>query len=174
MTNISDIYKALAVRINYPVQPTYRCMQKIIGYINLLLSLTNTPQKIIEVELSGEPNKRYLYSPDPNEKVSYLTNGKPCQLNPDGTIHTKDKTAFVIRNGIFQGLQEGEVKSFVTDETDILSDDHYLQPLLTSLFLVISGVQPSEAVMYINDACTRSTAKSDLKQVDLNRVKRRL
>ena len=44
MTNVKDIYKALAVRINYPVQPTYRCLEKVIGYINLLLSLTNTHQ----------------------------------------------------------------------------------------------------------------------------------
>ena len=41
MSNVLDIYKALAVRINYPITPTYRCMQKIIGYINLLMSLAN-------------------------------------------------------------------------------------------------------------------------------------
>lgn len=172
MTNILDIYKALAVRINYPVQPTYRCMQKIIGYINLLLSLSNAPQVVVEVQLSGPPNKRY-YNKD-NEKIAYLKDGKACTINPDGTIKTKDETAFVIRTGLFVGLQEGETKNFVTDETDVLADDYYLQPLLTSLFLVISGVQPSEAVMYINDACTRSTALVDVKQVDINRVKRRL
>lgn len=172
MTNVNDIYKALAVRINYPIQPTYRCMQKIIGYINLLLSLTNTPQMVIEVELSGQPNKRY-YRKD-NEKIAYLKNGEPCKLNPDGTIHTKDETAYVIRNSMFVGLQEGEPKGFVTDETDILADDYYLQPLLTSLFLVISGVQPSEAVMYLNDACTRTTAKVETRQVNIDRIKRRL
>ena len=43
MTTVSDIYQALAVRINYPVTPTYRCLQKIIGHINLIVSLANTP-----------------------------------------------------------------------------------------------------------------------------------
>jgi hypothetical protein len=172
MTNVLDIYKALAVRINYPVTPTYRCLQKIIGYINLLLSLSNTPQVIVEVQLSGEPNKRYYKRA--NEKIAYLLDGKPCKLNPDGTIHTKDETAFVIRTGLFQSLDTGEVKNFITTETDVLSDDYYLQPILTSLFLVISGVQPSEAVMYINDACSRSNAKADLRQVDISKITRRL
>lgn len=172
MTNVSDIYKALAVRINYPVQPTYRCLQKIIGYINLLISLANAPQAIIEVPLSGSPNKRYYNSN--HEQISYLLDGTPCKLNPDGTIHTKDSTAYVVRTGLFVGLQQGEVKNFVTDETDILADDYYLQPILTALYLIISGVQPSEAVMYINDACSRSTAKADVKQVNLSRIKRRL
>lgn len=172
MTNVLDIYKALAVRINYPVTPTYRCMQKIIGYLNLLLSLTNTPQAIIEVALDGEPNKRYYKRA--NEKIAYLLNGKPCTLNPDGTIHTKDETAYVIRNGLFLGLQSGEPRNFISDETDILADDYYLQPILTSLFLVISGVPPTEAVMYINDACTRSVAKVNTKQVNVRKIERRL
>ena len=172
MTNIADIYKALAVRINYPIQPTYRCMQKIIGYINLLLSLTNTPQIIVEVPLSGEPRKRFYKRT--GEKIAYLLNGEPAPINPDGTINTPDSSAYVIRTGLFQSLNDGSVKNFVTSEEDILSDDYYLQPLLTALFLTISGVQPSEAVMYINDACTRSTAKVHTQQVDLKRVKRRL
>ena len=172
MTNMMDIYKALAVRINYPVQPTYRCMQKIIGYLNLLLSLSNTPQAIVEVALSGEPGKRY-YNKN-NEQIAYLKDGRPCKLNPDGTIHTKDETAFVIRKGLFQDLQTGSVKQFVTQDDDILSDDYYLQPILTSLFLVLSGVQPSEAVMYINDACSRSNAGVETRQVDTTRIKRRL
>lgn len=172
MTNVSDIYKALAVRINYPLQPTYRCMSKVIGYINLLLSLTNTPQLLIEVGLSGDVNARY-YNND-NEKVAYLLDGTPCKLNPDGTIHTKDETAYVIRNSIFIGLDNGEPKQFVDSETDILSDDYYLQPLLTSLYLLISGVQPSEAVMYLNDACTRTVAKVHTQQIDVHSIKRRL
>lgn len=172
MMNVSDIYKALAVRINYPVQPTNRCMQKIIGYINLLISLTNTPQMIVEVPLQGNANRRYYNRPD--ETIAYLLDGSPCKLNPDGTIYTKDTTAYVIRTGLFQDLQDGSVKKFVTSDTDVLADDYYLQPILTALFLVISGVQPSEAVMYINDACSRSAAKSDLKQINLNRIKRRL
>lgn len=172
MTNVKDIYAALAVRINYPVEPTYRCMQKIIGYINLLLSLSNTPQVIVEVPLSGEPNKRY-YKRN-NEKIAYLKNGSPCILNPDGTIKTKDTTAYVIRTGLFQDLETGKVKNFITNDTDVLADDYYLQPILTSLFLVLSGVQPSEAVMYINDACTQSTAKVETRQVDVNRIRRRL
>lgn len=172
MTNIADIYRALAVRINYPVQPTYRCMQKIIGYINLLLSLSNTPQVVVEVELAGKDNHKYFIKE--GEKIAYLKDGKPAKLNPDGTIHTKDDTAYVVRTGLFQDLQTGDVKNFVTDETDVLSDDYYLQPLLTALFLTISGVQPSEAVMYINDACTRTVSKVEMKQVDVNRIKRRL
>lgn len=172
MTNVTDIYKALAVRINYPIIPTYRCMEKIIGYINLLLSLTNTPQNVIEVELSGEPNKRYYRRE--GEKIAYLKTGQPCKLNPDGTIHTKDETAFVIRNGLFVSLQDGSPKNFVTSETDVLADDYYLQPILTALFLVLSGVQPSEAVMYINDACTRTTAKVETRQININTAKRRL
>ncbi len=172
MTNMMDIYKALAVRINYPVQPTYRCMQKIIGYLNLLLSLSNTPQAIVEVALSGEPGKRYLNRK--NEQIAYLKDGRACKLNPDGTIHTNDESAFVIRKGLFQDLQTGSVKQFITSEDDILSDDYYLQPILTSLFLVLSGVQPSEAVMYINDACSRSNAGVETRQVDTTRIKRRL
>lgn len=172
MTNIADIYKALAVRINYPVVPTYRCMQKIIGYINLLLSLSNAPQMVIEVPLSGPPKKRYYRRT--GEKVAYLKDGKPCKLNPDGTIDTKDDTAYVVRTGLFQDLQTGEVKNFVTSEDDVLADDYYLQPILTALFLTISGVQPGEAVMYINDACTRTITKVDVHQVDVNRIKRRL
>lgn len=172
MTNMLDIYKALAVRINYPVQPTYRCIQKIIGYLNLLLSLSNTPQTIIEVQLAGTPGHRY-YNRN-NEQIAYLKDGRPCKLNPDGTIATKDETAFVIRKGLFQDLQTGSPKTFITSEDDILSDDYYLQPILTSLFLVLSGVQPSEAVMYINDACSRSFAEVDTRQIDTKRIKRRL
>lgn len=172
MTNMADIYRALAVRINYPVQPTYRCMQKIIGYLNLLLSLSNTPQVIVEVALSGEPNKRYYNRV--GELIAYLKDGKPCKLNPDGTIYTKDETAYVIRKGLFQDLQTGSVKNYITSEDDILSDDYYLQPILTSLFLVLSGVQPSEAVMYINDACSRSNADVDTRQIDTRGIKRRL
>ena len=103
-----------------------------------------------------------------------MLNGEPAPINPDGTINTPDSSAYVIRTGLFQSLDDGSVKNFVTSEEDILSDDYYLQPLLTALFLTISGVQPSEAVMYINDACTRSTAKVHTQQVDLKRVKRRL
>ena len=172
MSNVLDIYKALAVRINYPIKPTYRSLQKIIGYINLLLSLANAPQVIVEVPLSGPNNAKYYNKI--GERVAYLKNGKPVPLNPDGTIHTKDTSAYVIRTGLFQSLQTGEVKNFITDETDILSDDYYLQPLLTSLYLLLSGVQPSEAVMYINDACVRTIAEVDTTQVDINRIKRRL
>lgn len=172
MSTVTDIYKALAVRINYPIEPTHRCMQKIIGYLNLLLSLSNTPQYIVEVKLDGNPGKRYYNKR--NEKIAYLLDGSPAQLNPDGTINTKDSTAFVIRSGLFQDNNTGFQKNFVTSEADILTDDYYLQPILTSLFLVLSGVSPSEAVMYINDACTRSTAKVHTQQVNLNNIKRRL
>ena len=173
MTTVKDIYTALAVRINYPVQPTYRCLQKIIGYINLLVSLSSTPQVIIEVELSGEPRKRY-YNSSTNEKVAYLKNGKPCKLNPDGTIDTKDKTAYIIRTGLFQDISSGSPKKFVTSETDVLADDYYLQPILTSLFLALNGVTPSEAVMYINSACSKSNADANIKQINMDNIKRRL
>ena len=172
MTNVKDIYKALAVRINYPVQPTYRCLEKVIGYINLLLSLTNTPQIIVEVPLKGNPGKRVYKKV--GEKISYMLNGEPAKLNPDGTINTTDETAYVIRNGLFVDLESGETKNFVTSETDILADDYYLQSILTSLYLVLNGVQPNEAVMYINDACTRSVAKVDTRMLDIDRIKRRL
>lgn len=172
MTNVKDIYKALAVRINYPVQPTYRCLEKVIGYINLLLSLTNTPQIIVEVPLKGNPGKRVYKKV--GEKISYMLNGEPAKLNPDGTINTKDETAYVIRNGLFVDLESGETKNFVTSETDILADDYYLQSILTSLYLVLNGVQPNEAVMYINDACTRSVAKVNTRMLDIDKIKRRL
>lgn len=172
MSTVTDIYKALAVRINYPIEPTHRCIQKIIGYLNLLLSLSNTPQYIIEVKLDGEPGKRYYNKR--NEKIAYMLDGSPAVINPDGTINTKDQTAFVLRNGLFIDNDTGFQKNFVTSETDILVDNYYLQPILTSLFLVLSGVGPSEAVMYINDACTRSTAKVSTQQVDLKTIKRRL
>lgn len=172
MTTVKDIYTALAVRINYPVQPTYRCLQKIIGYINLLVSLSSTPQVIIEVELSGEAGKRYYNSN--HEKIAYLKDGKPCKLNPDGTINTKDKTAYVIRTGLFQDISSGSPKKFVSSETDVLADDYYLQPVLTALFLALNGVNPSEAVMYINSACAKSNAISNIKQIDMSSIKRRL
>lgn len=172
MTTVRDIYKALAVRINYPVEPTYRCLQKIIGYINLLISLSNTPQVIVEVPLSGEPNKRFYNRI--GEKVAYLKNGKPCPLNPDGTIRTADSTAYVIRTGMFQSLDTGEAKKFVTSDTDILSDDFYLQPILTSLYLTLNGVNPSEAVMYINSACTKSFTQANLKQINMSDIRRKL
>lgn len=172
MTNVLDIYRALAVRINYPVEPTYRCLQKIIGYLNLLLSLTNTPQVIIEVPLSGPAGKRFYIKK--SEKIAYMLDGSPAKLNPDGTINTKDATAYVIRNGLFQSLSDGSTKNFVTDETDILSDDYYLQPILTSLFLLLSDVPPNEAVMYINDACTKSVAKVHTQMIDTDSIKRRL
>ena len=172
MSTVTDIYKALAVRINYPIEPTHRCMQKIIGYLNLLLSLSNTPQYIVEVPLDGKPNKRFYNKK--NEKIAYMLDGSPVPLNPDGTINTTDSTAFVIRTGLFQDRDTGTPKNFITSENDALTDDYYLQPILTSLFLVLSGVSPSEAVMYINDACTRSTAKVHTQQVNLNNIKRRL
>lgn len=172
MTTVKDIYTALAVRINYPVEPTYRCMQKIIGYINLLVALSNTPQIIVEVELSGEPNKRFYKRT--GETVAYLKNGEPCPLNPDGTIRTADKTAYVIRTGLFQSIDTGASKKFVTSETDILADDYYLQPILTSLYLVLNGVNPSEAVMYINSACSKDFASVDTKMINMKKIKRRL
>lgn len=172
MTNVKDIYKALAVRINYPVLPTYRCMQKIIGYLNLLISLTNTPQVIVEVELSGPSRKRFYKRT--GEKIAYLKNGKPCKLNPDGTIDTADKTAYVIRDGLFQSLDTGESKKFVTSDTDVLADDYYLQPILTALYLSLNGVNPSEAAMYINSACTKSFASADMKLIKMDSIKRRL
>ena len=172
MSNVTDIYKALAVRINYPIEPTHRCIQKIIGYLNLLLSLTNTPQYVVEVKLDGQPGKRF-YNKN-NEKIAYMLDGSPALMNPDGTINTKDSTAFVIRSGLFQDNDTGFQKNFVTSEKDVLTDNYYLQPILTALYLVLSGVSPSEAVMYINDACTRSTAKVHTQQVNLNNIKRRL
>ena len=173
MTAVIDIYKALAVRINYPVTPTYRCLEKIIGYLNLLISLSNTPQVIIEVELKGDPHKRWYRKS--GEKISYTLDGKPAKFNPDGTIDTVDTTAYVIRTGLFVDSETGDSKNFITSRNDILSDDYYLQPILTALYLVISGVQPNEAVMYINDACTRSIAKSDTTMVrNINNIRRRL
>lgn len=172
MTDVLDIYKALAVRVNYPITPTYRSMQKVIGYLNLLLSLANAPQAIVEVALSGPDNAKYYRRV--GEQVAYMKNGKPVKLNPDGTIHTKDTSAYVVRTGLFQSLQDGSVKKFITDSTDILADDYYLQPILTSLYLLLSGVTPGEAVMYINDACTRTITEVDTSQVDVRRIKRRL
>lgn len=172
MTNVVDIYKALAVRINYPIEPTHRCIQKIIGYLNLLISLSNTPQYIVEVLLEGDPGKRYTTKR--SDRVAYLSDGSPAVMNPGGTINTHDDKAFVIRTGLFMDLQTGDIKNFVTDQTDVLSDDYYLQPILTSLYLVLSGVSPSEAVMYINDACTRSTAKVHTQQINIDNIKRRL
>lgn len=173
MTTVADIYKALAVRINYPVTPTYRCLEKIIGYLNLLLSLSNTPQVIIEVTLKGDPHKRWYKKS--GEQISYLKNGSPVKLNPDNTIDTTDETAYVIRTGLFTDSDSGDTKNYVTSSSDILADDYYLQPILTALFLVISGVQPNEAVMYINDACTRSVAKADTRMVrNIPNIKRRL
>lgn len=172
MSNVTDIYKALAVRINYPIEPTHRCIQKIIGYLNLLLSLSNTPQYVVEIPLEGEPKAKYPAKV--SDRIAFLKNGKPCEMNPDGTINTSDTSAFTIRTGLFQNLDDGTIKNFVTSETDVLADDYYLQPILTSLYLVLSGVSPSEAVMYINDACTRSSAKAHTQQVDLDSIKRRL
>lgn len=172
MSNVTDIYKALAVRINYPIEPTHRCIQKIMGYINLLLSLSNTPQYIIEVQLNGEPDKRFYNKF--GEKIAYTLDGTPPIINPDGTIKTKDSSAYVIRTSLFQDNTTGEFKSFVDNPEDNLTDSHYLQPLLTALYLIISGVSPAEAVMYINDACTRSTAKVHTQQINLSNIKRRL
>lgn len=172
MTNVKEIYSALAVRINYPVQPTFRSLQKVIGYINLLLSLSNAPQVIIEVPLGGQPRKR-TYKKE-GEKIAYLTDGKPCKINPDGTINTPDKTAFVIRTALFEDINSGLPKNFVDSDTDVLSDDYYLQPLLTSLLLIFQGVAPIEAVSYLNDACTKSFAKVETKQINLNTVRKRL
>ena len=172
MTTVKDIYTQLAVRINYPIQPTYRCLSKIIGYINLLLSLTNTPQVVVEVKLQGPPRKRFYKKQ--GEKIAYLKHGQPCKLNPDGTIDTPEESGFVIRNGLFISLENGATKDFVTSETDILADDYYLQPLLTSLYLIISGVQPTEAVQYLNDACTRTDVKVETRQVNLSTIKRKL
>lgn len=172
MSNVNDIYKALAVRINYPVTPTYRCLEKIIGYINLLLSLTNTPQMIVEVPLKG--SNHHKVPQVRTDKISYMLNGEPAKINPDGTIDTTDSTAYAIRNGLFLSIEDGSVKQFVTSETDVLADSYYLQPILTALYLVINGVQPNEAVMYINDACTRSVAKVDTRMIDVNKIRRRL
>ena len=172
MTNIKDIYTNLAVRINYPVNPTYRCLNKIIGHLNLLLSLSTTPQVIVEVQLSGESGKRYY--DNNNEKIAYLKSGKPCLYNPDGTINTKEKTGYVIRTELFVDLETNRPKKFVDTETDVLADDMYLQPILTSLFLVLQGVSPTEAVMYINDACTKSDGKVQTRQIDMSKVKRRI
>lgn len=172
MTTVSDIYTALAVRINYPVTPTYRCLQKIIGYINLLVSLANTPQVIVEVPLSGDPLKRY-YSRI-GERVAYLKSGKPCKLNPDGTIHTKEESGYVIRTGLFQDANTGATKTFVTSETDILADDYYLQPMLTSVYLLLNGVQPNEAAMYLTDACTRTSTEVNTAQINLKDIRRRI
>lgn len=173
MTNVRDIYTNLAVRINYPINPTYRCLNKIIGHLNLLLSLSTTPQVIVEVQLSGESGKRY-YDSSNNEKIAYLKSGKPCLYNPDGTINTKEQTGYVIRTELFVDLETNQPKKFIDKETDVLADDKYLQPVLTSLFLVLQGVSPAEAVMYINDACTKSEGKVQTRQIDMSKVKRRI
>lgn len=172
MSNVLDIYKALAVRVNYPVQPTYRSLQKIIGYLNLLISLTTTPQVTVEVPLTGQPHKKVYRRK--SEKVAFMLDGRPAKLNPDGTIDTVDNSAYVIRTGLFQELEDGSPKTFVTSETDVLADDYYLQPILTALYLVLQGVQPTEAVMYINDACTTSFAKVETRQIDTTHIRRRL
>lgn len=172
MTTVNDIYQALAVRINYPIEPTYRCMQKIIGNINLIISLANTPQAIVEVPLSGEPLKRYYHRT--GERIAYLKSGKPCKLNPDGTIHTKEETAYVIRTGLFEDSETGQSKVFITSENDLLSDDYYLQPLLTACYLLLNGVQPNEAAMYIIDACTKTQTEVNTEQINLNNIRKRL
>lgn len=172
MTTVSDIYQALAVRINYPVTPTYRCLQKIIGHINLIVSLANTPQVIVEVPLSGEPNKRFYNRI--GERIAYLKSGKPCQLNPDGTIHTKEESGYVIRTGLFQDPDTGNPKIFVTSEKDVLADDYYLQPMLTAVYLLLNGVQPNEAALYLIDACTKTQSEVETSQVNLDNIKRRI
>lgn len=174
MANVNDIYTQLAPRINYPLTPTYRCKWKIIGFINLLLSYCNTPQEIQEVELQGQPGARYYISTDWTRKISYLKSGKPCKLNPDGTINTAETTGFIIQKGLFKDLETNVYKDFVTSETDVLVDEKYTQALLTSLYLIYQGVQPVEAAMYLNDACTKGNSEMVMKPIDLQNIKRRI
>ena len=136
-------------------------------YKSNVIRRNKSARKIIEEECTEDVNKVK------NTAFSDTTTINVSSIDP-AKLNTKDETAYVIRNGLFVDLESGETKNFVTSETDILADDYYLQSILTSLYLVLNGVQPNEAVMYINDACTRSVAKVDTRMLDINRIKRRL
>lgn len=169
--SVKQLYEQLAVRINYPITPTFRCLSKVIGYINLLLSYTSTTQLIEKVELLGEPDKRY-YEDEFNNRIEYLENG-PCNLNPDGTIRTKDTYGYIVHKSLFRD-QDGNYINYVSTETDVLTSDLYLQPFLTSLFLLFNGVSPDEASMYINQSCFKNNAGPNMQRINLDNVRRRL
>lgn len=174
MTNILEIYTLLAPRINYPLQPTYRCKEKFIGYVNLLLSLISTPQQVVAINLTGEAGKRVNPQAEQGVKIDYLEHGQPCILNPDGTIKTSETIGYSIQRGIFKAVNSTNYKQFITEDTDEIADEAYLQPLLTSLYLLYTGLTASEAVMYLNDACTKDPTQVNMKQVNLDDIKRRI
>ena len=174
MTNVLDIYTQLAPRINYPLQPTFRCKEKFIGYINLLLSLTSTPQEVVAINLTGESGARINPKAEDNIKIEYLEHGEPCILNPDGTIRTHHTVGYAIYRGIFKATGSELHKDFVTSDTDELVDDYYLQPLLTSLYLLYSGITPNEAVMYLNDACTKDMSSINMNNINVDKLKRQI
>ena len=171
-TTIAQLYEQLAVRINYPITPTYRCIQKVIGFINLLLSYVNTPQFIEEVTLSGEAGRRE-YNAGVN-RISYLYHGQPVVLNPDGTINTNETKAYIIHKYLIEDSMTEEEKPFVTSEQDILVSDNYVQPFLTALYLLFQGINPTEAVMYINSACTSDNTESNFNMIDVKNIKKKL
>ena len=168
-TTFKQLYEQLAVRVNYPITPTYRCFQKVIGMFNLLLTYVNCPQYIEQVELTGDSgHKSYT-----GGKVSYLEDGQPCILNPDGTINTHQTKGYVVHKDIVQST-DGTYKHFVDSETDTIVSDTYVQPILTALFTLFQGVSPLEASVYINAACTNEMTEVNMKNVDLGHIRRRL
>lgn len=171
-TTVLDLYQQLAVRINYPVTPTYRCLSKVIGFINILLSYINTPQYIERVELSGDPGHR-TYIDENNNRITYLESGQPCILNPDGTINTNEQYGYIVHKHLFID-ETGLGIAFVSNEHDVLVSDTYTQPILTALYTLFSGVSPDEAVAYINQACFKEVAGNNFNRIDVKNIKRRL
>lgn len=170
-TNVSQIYEQLAVRINYPITPTYRCLMKVIGFINILMTYTNTPQILSEVSLQGEPGHRTYTG---TTKLSYLDNGEPIVINPDGTIRTNATKGYAIHKYLWLNSETEEEKQFVDNQSDVIVSDEYVQPLLTALYLMFQGINPAEAVLYINSACTTDEYEANMSNVDLKHIKRRL
>ena len=167
---VQQIYVDLATRINYPLTPSYRCMSKVIGYINILLALVNTPQFISEVELTGEKNHK-TYSG--KEKIAYLYSGKPARLNPDGTINTTEDKAYVISKYLFKN-SSNEYISYINNETDMIVNDDYVQPLVTALYLLFNNVSPDEAATYLNSSCSQSQSEMYSGMIDLDNIRKRL
>lgn len=167
---VQQIYVDLATRINYPLTPSYRCMSKVIGYINILLALVNTPQFISEVELTGEDNHK-VYSG--KEKIAYLYSGKPARLNPDGTINTTEDKAYVISKYLFKNSAD-EYISYISNETDLIVNDEYVQPLVTALYLLFNNVSPDEAATYLNSSCSQSQSETYSGMLDLDSIRNRL
>lgn len=167
---VQQIYVDLATRINYPLTPSYRCLSKVIGYINLLLALVNTPQFISEVELTGEANHKVYNG---KEKIAYLYSGKPAKINPDGTLDTNETKAYVISKYLFRN-SAGQYISYVDNELDEIVNDDYVQPLVTALYLLFNNVSPDEAATYLNSSCSQSQSEMYSGMIDLDSFRKRL